>query len=84
MTVINSNEFITNQQKYFDMAENEDICIKRGNSIFHLIHTTISDKSLKERVYYEPDEDFYKSISTEEFRKRLIEVVEEIDKKYAK
>ena len=38
----------------------------------------------EEPMIFEPDEDFYRSISAEEFRGRLIEVVKKIDKKYAK
>jgi len=31
--------------------------------------------NIKERVYYEPDEDFYNSISIEELRERVLEDV---------
>ena len=30
-----------------------------------------------------PDEDFYRAITTDEFRKRLVVAMDEIDKKYA-
>ena len=40
--------------------------------------------SARPRVYYEPDEDFYRSLSAEEFRERLIVILEEVDKRYAK
>jgi len=84
MTVISSGEFIANQQKYFDIAEREKVCIKRGNNMFHLVYASAGEANSRERVYYEPDEDFYRSLSAEEFRGRLIEVVNKIDKKYAK
>ena len=39
--------------------------------------------SVKERVYYEPDEDFYRSITMDEVRERVFEFIDELDKKYA-
>jgi len=44
MTVVSSKEFVTNQRKYFDLALNEQICIKRGNNLFRLIHSPIDEK----------------------------------------
>ena len=37
MTVVSSKEFVTNQKKYFDLAMSGDVCIKRGETMFHLI-----------------------------------------------
>ena len=34
MTLVNSKEFVTNQKKYFDLAVNEQVFIKRGKKIF--------------------------------------------------
>jgi len=34
MTLVNSREFVTNQKKYFDLAINEQIFIKRGKNMF--------------------------------------------------
>jgi len=83
MTVVSSKEFVANQKKYFDLAVNEDVFIKRGKITFHLM-STITDESADEVVYHEPDEDFYKSISAEEFLKGVLEDIDEIDKLYAK
>jgi len=44
MTVVSSKEFVSNEDKYFDMAVNEELCIKRGNNVFYLIYKS-SDKS---------------------------------------
>ena len=76
MTVISSKEFITNQKKYFDMAINEEICIKRGKNIFHLMYNPI--KETNEFVYFEPDEDFYNSITMDEVRERLHKVIDRL------
>ena len=47
MTVVSSREFVTNGKKYFDMALNEHIFVKRGNNRF--IVTTVNN--------YEEDDD---------------------------
>jgi predicted transcriptional regulator len=72
MTVVNSKEFVANQKKYFDLAVNDEVFIKRGKNTFHLICTNV-DKPADEVVYYEPDEDFYKSISLDELQRRVKE-----------
>jgi len=45
MTVISSNEFKTNQEKYFDLALNEQIFIKRGGYMF--IVAKVVDKKIE-------------------------------------
>jgi hypothetical protein len=82
MVVINSKEFAANQNKYFDMAINEQVLVRRGDNMFHLVYTN-GNAAVKERVYYEPDEDFYNSLSAEDFRKELVVSMAEIDKIYA-
>jgi hypothetical protein len=79
MTVISSNEFVANQNKYFDMAIDEDVCVKRGKNMFHIRYTPV--KKTNEFVYFEPDEDFYNSLTMEDVREKLHLV---IDKLYAK
>jgi len=78
MTVVSSKEFVTNQKKYFDLAVNEEVFIKRGKNKFHLLrinrnHTLPDDEEVKEPVYYEPDEDFYNSITMDELQRRVKE-----------
>ena len=34
MTVVSSKEFSTNQDKYFDMAVNGNVCIKSGGFLY--------------------------------------------------
>ena len=76
MTVISSKEFAINQNKYFELALNEYVYIKNGENMFHLAHTTI-DKTVKKRVYYEPDEDFYRSITMDELLEGVLEDIHE-------
>ena len=82
MTVVNSKEFVANQKKYFDLAVNEEVFIKRGRNRFHLICTTAHNTNEYEEIL-EPDDDFHRAISADEFRKRLIITLDRIDKKYA-
>ena len=83
MTIIGSKEFAINQEKYFDLAIDEDVCIKRDRDMFHLTCNPVEDISVKGRVYYEPDEDFYRSITMDEVREKVLEFIDELDKKYA-
>ena len=61
ITVVNK-EFATNRNKYFNLAVNEEVFLK------------------KERMYHEPDEDFYRSITKNELLKGIHE---DIDKFFA-
>ena len=79
MTVISSREFATNQEKYFDMAENENVCIKRKNGMFHLIYQPVVTQYSKQ-VILEPDDNLRNAITAEELLKR---VHEDIHNKFA-
>ena len=81
MTVVSSKEFATNQTKYFNLATNEQVIIKRGKNMFHLVCKPV--ENTKKQVYNEPDDDFYRSVSADEFRNRLIVSMGKIDQKYA-
>jgi hypothetical protein len=88
MTVVSSKDFVANQEKYFDMALDEQIMIKRGNNMFHLLYNNLDDTNTYHAasVYdevLEPDDEFRRAISADEFRKRLIGVLDRVDKKYA-
>ena len=48
MIVIISKQFATNQKKFYDLAINEPIIIKRGRNIFHLICGNIEDNETKD------------------------------------
>ena len=65
MTVVSTKEFNANQEKYFDMAVSEDVVIQRGENLF-IIQSFVSNNEPEE--IFEPDDDFYKSISFEEVR----------------
>ena len=66
MTVVSTKEFNSNNQKYFDMAVNSDVCIKDDKYIYHLIANPIEPD-----IIFQPDDDFYRSITGEELKKRM-------------
>jgi hypothetical protein len=72
MAAVKSGDFVSNQNKYFDMAVNEDVCVKSGKNMF----TVGVVNEYKPDMIFEPDDDFYRSISGEELKKRAIEMVE--------
>ena len=80
MRVISSNEFSANQEKYFDLAENEDVCINRGNIMFRLMCTPF-ETQYPEQEILEPDEDLRNAITMDEL---LDSTIEFIHKLYAK
>jgi len=77
MIVISSKEFVANQKKYFELAMNEQVYIKNGEDMFVF---SITNGEKEPDMIFEPDEDFYKSITMEEVREKLHNV---IDKLYA-
>jgi hypothetical protein len=56
------------------MAENEDICIKRGNNMFHLVYRPV-ETHYPEQPVLEPDDDLRSAITIDEF---LVGVHEDI------
>jgi len=78
MTVVSTKEFNTNQDKYFDLALDEEVFIKRGDNMFIVQNYVSNDEP---DVICEPDDDFYSSITMEEVRDSLHKT---LDKLYAK
>jgi len=79
MTVVSSREFSANQKKYFDMAVDNDVCIKSDKYIFHLICQPVD--MIDEQVTLQPDDDFRRAISKDEL---LTGIYEDIAKRFAK
>jgi len=65
MTVVSAKEFNTNQEKYFDMAIFDTVVIERGENMFSIKNFKANNEA---DVIFEPDDDFYRSISIEELR----------------
>ena len=81
MTVVSSKEFAANQEKYFGMALNEQIYIRNGENMFTV---SMTEKYEEPNMIFEPDEDFYRSMSMDEFIEKAMVRLEKIDTMYAK
>ena len=77
MTIVSSKEFASNQNKYFDMAIKKQVFVQGGNNMFHLTCTNNVDTNGKERLWYEPDKDFYRSITKDELMKGINEDIDD-------
>ena len=75
MTVVSTKEFNTNQDKYFDMALDEQVVVKRGDYLFHIICSNIHAANIKEQAILEPDEDLRNAITKEEFKRRAHNII---------
>ena len=79
MTVVSSKEFASNQKKYFDLAVNGDVGIKRGKYMFHLLCNSID--MTDQQVTLMPDDDLRRAITKDEL---LEGIYEDIKKRFAK
>ena len=83
MTVVSSKDFAVDQEKYFDLALDEQVFIQKGDNMFLLIYKNISDLNVYHdaNVYeevLEPDDDLRRAISADEFKKRCHKVIDKI------
>ncbi len=62
MTTISSNDFASRPDMYLDMAENHDVCIKKGQKMFHIVYVPAAG----EQPVLEPDDDLRNAITGEE------------------
>jgi len=70
MTVISSKEFATNQTKYYNLAQNEQVGIKRGKFVFYLTREPIFVDTYPEQPILEPDDSLRNAITFEELLER--------------
>ena len=73
MTVVSSKEFAVNQDKYFDLALDEQVCVQRERDNILFIITQYKT------IHKQPDDDFRRAISAD---KLLEGIYEDIDKKF--
>ena len=78
MTVVSSKEFAINQTKYYDLAVNNEVFIRRGKNMFHLICTNIDKKYDDEEVYLKPDDDLRNAMTVDEVREKLYGVIDKL------
>jgi len=77
MTIVSSKEFVTDEDKYFDLALEEEVFVKKGNNMFVVQNYIPNDEP---DILCEPDDDFYRSITGEELLQRIYS---DIDRKFA-
>ena len=70
MTIVSSKEFATNQEKYFDIAENEQVYIRRGKCMYIVARV--------QEHYKEPDDDLRRAVSLEIVKERLQQHVHQL------
>jgi len=74
MTVVSTKEFNSNQKKYFDMAIDEHVVIKRGENMFHLTCSNYNNLDEYDEVL-EPDDDLQNAITMDELLERTYKVI---------
>jgi hypothetical protein len=76
MTVVSSKEFAANQQKYFDMALDGQVFVKRGDNMFHILCANMDAVNNNKQTILEPDDDLRRAITAEELKKRMHLVID--------
>ena len=69
MTIVSSKDFVTNHDRYFDLAIDEDVAVKRGDYTFSIVCNFA--KAQKEQKILKPDDKLRNAISAEELKKRM-------------
>jgi len=80
MTVVSSKEFATRPTRYYKLAVNEKVAIKRGRNMFHLTCTPIQVETYPEQPILKPDDNLRRAISKDELLERIYE---DIDRMFA-
>jgi hypothetical protein len=76
MTVVSSKEFVANEDKYFDMAVNGNVCIQRGENMFHIICSNFDTVKVREQKILQPDDDLHRAITMDELLERTYGVID--------
>ncbi|MDR2204594.1 MAG: hypothetical protein LBE36_00295 [Flavobacteriaceae bacterium] len=79
MTVVSDQDFITNHNRYFDLAIDEQVVVKRGDYSFSIV---CNSEQPTEQKILQPDDDLRNSLSAEEFKECAIEIVKKIHHKF--
>ena len=75
MTVVSSKEFVSNEDKYFNLALDEQVYVKRGDYMFHIICSNIDEINTKEQAILQPDDDLRSAITMDELKERAHEII---------
>jgi len=74
MTVVSSKEFVINEDKYFDLALNEQVYVQRNNIMF--IVTRANENKKKNRL--KPDDHLRRAITFDELLERTYEDIHKL------
>jgi len=80
MTVVSSKEFVSNEDKYFDLALDEQVFVKRGDNMFLIMYkneNNYHDASVYEEIL-ESDDDLRSAISAKELLEMLHEDIHQM------
>ena len=80
MTIVSNKDFAINHDRYFDLAIDEDVAVKRGDYTFRIVCNFSTAQ--KEQKILKPDDKLRSAISGEEFRKSALEIVEKVHHKF--
>ena len=72
MTVVTNLEFKDNQDKYLNLALNDHVIIKRDDEMF-VVQNFV--QNVEPDVIFEPDDDFYRSITMDEVLQKTIKYI---------
>ncbi len=80
MLTITAGEFNANQQHYLDQVdEGEELIVKRSHGkSFMIVPITEEDTTDDAEYIMEPDEDLEQAISADEFKRRVLNHIEEL------
>ncbi len=87
MKTISNREFAGNLDHYFDVAREQDevrvkkgreVRVKKGREMYRLVY----EASMPQQPILEPDDDYRRAISCDEFKERALETVEKVHRKF--
>ena len=83
MTIVSSKDFATNQEKYFDLALDEQVFIRKGDNMFLLLYKNIDDMNTYHDagVYeeiLEPDDDLRSAITMDALRGKVHDLIDRL------
>jgi len=78
MTVVSSKEFATKPAKYYNLAVNEQVVIKRGKNMYHLTYAPLPVVKYPEQPILEPDENLRNAITFDELLERTYEDIHQM------
>ena len=78
MTIVSNKDFAINHDRYFDLAIDEDVAVKRGDYTFNIVCNFATAQ--KEQKILKPDDKLRSAITAEELLKGIHE---DIRRKFA-